>query len=85
MRAIHVEGNPEDPLNRGALCLQGPRSAMFVEIGEELAREKGVTNGEKGKVTSKRGWITAVAVVTKRVRSPLDSTPRLPGLEPVPP
>jgi formate dehydrogenase major subunit len=42
---------------------------MFVEIGEELAREKGVKNGERVKVTSKRGWITAVAVVTKRVRS----------------
>jgi formate dehydrogenase major subunit len=41
----------------------------FVEIGEELAREKGVKNGERVKVTSKRGWITAVAVVTKRVRS----------------
>ena len=42
---------------------------MFVEIGEELAREKGVKNGDKVKVTSKRGWITAVAVVTQRVRS----------------
>ena len=42
---------------------------MFVEIGEELAREKGVKSGDKVKVTSKRGWITAVAVVTQRVRS----------------
>jgi formate dehydrogenase major subunit len=42
---------------------------LFVEIGEELARAKGIANGEKVRVTSKRGYITAKALVTKRVRS----------------
>ena len=39
---------------------------MFVEISEELAREKGIKNGDQVIVTSARGQIQAVAVVTKR-------------------
>ena len=42
---------------------------QFVEIGEELAKEKSVKHGDKVKVRSKRGEIVAVAVVTKRIRS----------------
>ncbi len=40
---------------------------QFVEIGEELAKEKGIANGSMVKVSSKRGFIKAVAVVTKRI------------------
>lgn len=40
---------------------------QFVEIGEELAKEKGIGNGDKVKVRSNRGFIKAVAVVTKRI------------------
>ncbi|MDE2088796.1 MAG: formate dehydrogenase, partial [Gammaproteobacteria bacterium] len=40
---------------------------QFVEIGEELAREKGIKNGDKVTVRSNRGYIKAVAVVTKRL------------------
>ncbi|TLX56060.1 formate dehydrogenase-N subunit alpha [Stutzerimonas nosocomialis] len=39
----------------------------FVEIGETLAEELGIKAGEKVRVTSKRGYIEAVAVVTKRL------------------
>ena len=39
----------------------------FVEIGEELAKMKGIANGARVKVRSKRGEIKAVAVVTKRM------------------
>jgi formate dehydrogenase major subunit len=42
---------------------------QFVEIGEDLAKEKGVANGDKVKVWSKRGEIRAVAVVTKRLKA----------------
>jgi formate dehydrogenase major subunit len=42
---------------------------QFVEIGEELARKLGVANGEKMTVRSKRGSITAVALVTKRIKA----------------
>ncbi len=41
---------------------------QFVEIGEELAKEKGIKPGDMVKVWSKRGFIKAVAVVTKRLR-----------------
>ena len=41
----------------------------FVEIGEELAREKGIKAGDKVKVRSNRGYIKAVAVVTKRIKA----------------
>ena len=41
---------------------------QFVEIGEELAKEKGIRNGEKIRVRSNRGEIVAKAVVTKRIK-----------------
>jgi len=41
---------------------------QFVEIDEELAREKGIANGDRVRVRSTRGQIVAVAVVTKRLR-----------------
>jgi len=40
---------------------------QFVEIGEELARLKGIENGGWVKVSSNRGFIKAVALVTKRI------------------
>ena len=39
----------------------------FVEISEELAAEKGIRKGDMVKVSSNRGQIKAVAVVTKRI------------------
>lgn len=42
---------------------------QFVEIGEDLAKDKGIKHGDKIKVKSKRGEIVAVAVVTKRLRT----------------
>jgi formate dehydrogenase major subunit len=41
---------------------------FFVEIPEGLASEKGIANGSKVKVTSARGSIEGVAMVTKRLR-----------------
>jgi len=40
---------------------------QFVEIGEALAGEKGIAPGDRIRVSSKRGQITAKAVVTKRL------------------
>ncbi len=42
---------------------------QFVEIGEGLAHEIGVANGDRVRVSSKRGFIEAKAVVTKRIRA----------------
>ncbi|OIQ89717.1 formate dehydrogenase-O major subunit precursor [mine drainage metagenome] len=42
---------------------------QFIELGEELARMKGISNGERVMVSSKRGHIKAVAMVTKRLRA----------------
>ena len=41
---------------------------MFVEISEELAKEKGFQNGEKVMVRSGRGELWAVAIVTNRFK-----------------
>jgi len=41
---------------------------QFVELGEELAKEKDIANGSMVTVRSNRGHIKAVAVVTKRIR-----------------
>ncbi len=42
---------------------------FFVEIPEALAKEKGIANGSNVKVTSARGSIEGVAMVTKRLPS----------------
>lgn len=42
---------------------------QFVEIGEDLAREKGIVAGDRIKVRSNRGFIKAVAVVTRRIKA----------------
>jgi len=41
---------------------------QFVEIGAALADELGIGNGSQVKVSSNRGFIKAVAMVTKRIR-----------------
>src|SRR5258706_278880 len=40
---------------------------FFIEIPEELAKEKGIANGQRASVTSARGAIEAVAMVTRRL------------------
>src|SRR5712691_9950081 len=40
---------------------------FFIEIPEELAKEKGITNGSRARVTSARGSIEGVAMVTRRL------------------
>ncbi len=42
---------------------------QFVEVGEALAAEKGIKAGDWVKVSSKRGYIKAKAVVTKRIKA----------------
>jgi formate dehydrogenase major subunit len=41
---------------------------MFVEMSHELAGQKGVKNGDKVRITTARGGITAFAVVTHRFK-----------------
>jgi formate dehydrogenase major subunit len=41
---------------------------MFVEMSNELAKEKGIKNGERVTVSSARGSLWAVAVVTDRFK-----------------
>ena len=41
---------------------------MFVEISEELAKEKGIKNKDKIIVSAARGEIKAYAMVTKRFK-----------------
>jgi formate dehydrogenase major subunit len=41
---------------------------LFVEMSNELAAEKGIQNGDKVKVKSARGEVTAIAAVTSRFK-----------------
>jgi len=41
---------------------------QFVEIGESLGQQLGIASGDHVKVSSNRGYIKAVAVVTKRLK-----------------
>jgi formate dehydrogenase major subunit len=42
--------------------------SQFVELDEDLAKEKGIASGDVVKVTSNRGHVLATAVVTKRLK-----------------
>ena len=41
---------------------------LFIEISKELAKEKNIRNGDKVKISSARGQISAVAMVTARFK-----------------
>jgi len=41
---------------------------FFIEIPEELAKEKGITNGGRARISSARGSIEGTAMVTRRLR-----------------
>jgi anaerobic selenocysteine-containing dehydrogenase len=47
--------------------LNQAQPGFFVEIPEGLAAEKGIVNGSQVKVSSARGHIQGVAMVTKRL------------------
>lgn len=47
--------------------LVGLQPAPFVEVPEELAREKGIQSGDRVRVSSKRGKLEVAAMVTKRL------------------
>jgi len=53
-------------MTRNLPWLVGLMPEMYVEIDEVLAAEKGIRSGDKVKVSSARGEITAAALVTKR-------------------
>ena len=41
---------------------------FFIELPEGLAAEKGIENGGRARVWSKRGEVEGVAIVTKRIK-----------------
>ncbi len=47
--------------------LAGLQPSPFVEIPEELAKKKGIKSGDRVRVSSKRGKIEVLALVTKRL------------------
>jgi formate dehydrogenase-N alpha subunit len=55
-------------MSRNLPWLAEAQPDMFVEIGRELAQERGIKNGDQVVVTSARGEIRAVALVTPRWR-----------------
>jgi len=54
-------------------------AAQFVEMGLDLAKEKKIRNGDTVEVSSARGKIEAVAVVTPRFRPSRWPAPRSTG------
>jgi formate dehydrogenase major subunit len=64
-----VEHWQSGAMSRNLPWLAEAQPDMFIEISKELAREKGIKNGEKVIVASARGEIEAVAMVTARFRT----------------
>ena len=55
-------------MTRNCAWLTECEPQIFVEMSEELAKLKGIENGEKVNVESLRGSIWAIAIVTKRIK-----------------
>jgi formate dehydrogenase major subunit len=55
-------------LTRWQAWLLEMQPELYVEIGEQLAKEKGIQNGARVKVSSVRGEAPCVAMVTKRFK-----------------
>ena len=55
-------------LTRWQAWLLEMQPELYVEIGDNLAKEKGIKNGERVKVSSIRGEVACVAMVTKRFK-----------------
>jgi formate dehydrogenase major subunit len=55
-------------MSRNTPWLLEMQPSMFVELSPELAKDKGITNGDMCVVSSGRGQVEAVAIVTKRFR-----------------
>ncbi len=55
-------------LSRPVPWLMELQPEMFVEMSEELAALRGIKNGEKVRVSSDRGSVKCVAIVTKRFK-----------------
>ena len=55
-------------LTRWQAWLLEMQPELYVEIGDELAKEKGIKNGERIKVSSIRGEAPCIAMVTKRFK-----------------
>jgi formate dehydrogenase major subunit len=53
---------------RNVPCLLEAEPQLYVEMSEELAREKGIKNGDGVIVESIRGKVEAIAMVTVRIR-----------------
>jgi formate dehydrogenase major subunit len=55
-------------LTRWQMWLLEMQPELYVEIGDKLAQEKGIANGQRVKVSSARGEVQCVAMVTKRFK-----------------
>ncbi|PKN32594.1 MAG: formate dehydrogenase-N subunit alpha [Deltaproteobacteria bacterium HGW-Deltaproteobacteria-19] len=55
-------------LTRWQLWLLEMQPELYVEIGDKLAKQKSIRNGERVRVSSARGHVECVAMVTKRFR-----------------
>jgi formate dehydrogenase major subunit len=55
-------------LTRWQAWLLEMQPELYVEIGDKLATEKGIKNGERIKVSSARGEVPCIAMVTKRFK-----------------
>jgi len=55
-------------LTRWQAWLLEAMPAAYIEIGEGLAKQQGIKNGQRIRVSSVRGSVTCVAMVTKRLK-----------------
>ncbi len=68
-RLLKLEGNPEHPINTGALCLRGQAA---IEGFFDAERLTGVLTNKGGEFAP-AGWDAGVTALTKAVKSALDS------------
>ncbi len=71
-QVVHVEGDPEDPINRGTLCPKG--SSLFHEIKNDRRLLKPQVRRPGGTQWEDISWDQAYAEIARKVKDTRDQT-----------
>ena len=71
-QVVHVEGDPEDPINRGTLCPKG--SSLFHEIKNDRRLKKPEVRRPGGTTWEKISWEDAYTEIARKIKDTRDQT-----------
>jgi formate dehydrogenase major subunit len=71
-QVVHIEGDPDDPINRGTLCPKG--ASLFNEVKNDRRLTKPVVRRPGGTAWEEIGWDQAIDEIAHKVKKTRDET-----------